>query len=182
MKHDKSSAEFFENKYQHNRDPWRFLTAEYEINRYKTIINALSHRRFKFVFEPGCSIGILTQKLAQLADDVLAIDFSLSATLEAKKKCAELPNVCIENLSFDLIVFSEIGYYYDEEDLRIILTSLLNQSAPNATFLASHWLGFSEDHVLRGHDVHKIIGSIPGLTLEYHEQNPGFQLDRWSIE
>jgi hypothetical protein len=56
----------FETLYQESGDPWGFASNQYELMRYKHIYNALLNRRYNTIFEPGCSIGVLTEKLATL--------------------------------------------------------------------------------------------------------------------
>ena len=183
-----SSAEFFEAKYQEALDPWNFAGSSYELRRYKAISDALSHRRYLRAFEPGCSVGVLTEQLAGLCDEILAIDFSPTAVLRAQQRCAALKNVTIRCASlsellpvrgFDLIVLSEIGYYFDPEEWKDTTTKLVRPMDAGATLLATHWLGISSDHRVSGDQVHEILGSIPGLRLEQSERDDAFRLDRW---
>lgn len=113
--------EFFESLYRNNPDPWQFATSPYELNRYQRICEVISHKKHRYAFEAGCSIGVLTKKLAQLAKFVEAIDISSLATSRALIYCNELKNVRIQcdslinypiNSKIDLIILSEIGYYF----------------------------------------------------------------------
>lgn len=190
MRPHPSSAMFFEEKYRKSADPWDFASSEYERGRYQATCDALPGRRYHRAFEPGCSIGVLTARLAAFCDRVEAIEISPAAAELARLRCAHLPNVSVECASlsdrlpqgeFDLIVFSEIGYYFGESELRHILQELLDRLAIGGTLLATHWLGISEDHTLSGDRVHELLGAMPGRPRHEHaERHEGFRLDRWS--
>jgi hypothetical protein len=187
MMEDTSSAAFFEAKYQANTDPWDFSSNAYELQRYDAIIRAIAHRRYARAFEPGCSIGVLTERLAGYCDAVYAIDFSPSASAQARARCAHLPQVEVgcaalpegtPGNSFDLLVLSEIGYYFTSQDWEGISTTLIDSMPPGATVLAAHWLGQSQDHRISGDQVHEILLAHPNLRIERAERNPNLRLDR----
>jgi trans-aconitate methyltransferase len=182
-----SSAAFFEAKYQEKADPWDFSSNAYESQRYDAIISAIAHRRYARAFEPGCSIGVLTERLAAYCDEVYAIDFSLSASAQAQVRCAHLPQVEVHCASLpegtpdkdcDLLVLSEIGYYFTPQDWQHISTALIGSIPQGATVLAAHWLGQSRDHRISGDEVHEILLSHAKLRVEHTECNPKMRLDR----
>ncbi len=188
VNHSTTSAEFFEQKYRDDADPWDFAKSEYERSRYDSIINALAGRHYERAFEPGCSVGELTKRLATLCGQVDAMDISATAIDRAKANCRDLSNVTLHvgslphrmpECDFDLIVFSEIGYYFDEASLQELGTMLLDRLRVSGTLLAAHWLGTSKDHVLSGDHVHAILGSLIGLRLDHIERHEGFLLERW---
>ena len=183
---DTSSAELFEQKYQRIADPWNFATSEYEQSRYNAILAALAGRRYHRAFEPGCSVGALTEKLITICDHVEAIDFAASAIATARRRCpqpqvlfrvAGLPE-CLPLQGFDLIVLSEIGYYFTPEQWTAIVTSLVETAAPGTTFVTAHWLGSSPDHRMSGDQVHTIVRADVNLRLLHEERHAGFRLDR----
>ena len=183
-----TSREFFEQKYQQNRDPWDFGVDAYEQSRYATILQALGGRRYKRAFEPGCSIGVLTAGLAGLCDEMIAIDISWTAVEQAQQRCGALTNVSLasgglpEQMpegSFDLIVLSEIGYYFDERALLTIASTLAQRLLTGGIMLAAHWLGDSDDHILSGDRVHDVLARVAGLEHLHGERHAGFRLDTW---
>jgi SAM-dependent methyltransferase len=183
-----SSASFFEAKYRKMADPWNFAGSSYELGRYDAIMLALSRRHYCRAFEPGCSVGVLTERLAGICDAVEAMDFSPTAVANARKRCEHLPNVMVSCRSlaesfpvkgFDLIVLSEIGYYCKPDEWSELSASLIIPMAVEATLLAAHWLGSSEDHHISGDQVHAILGSNSLLRLEYSERHELFRIDRW---
>ena len=182
-----SSAAFFEAKYQEKLDPWNFSCNPYELQRYDAIINAIAHRRYGRVFEPGCSIGVLTERLAANCDELYAIDFSPSAIARARARCAHLPQVEVRCAAlpegtpakdFDLLVLSEIGYYFAAQDWQRISIALIDPLAQGATILAAHWLGYSRDHRISGDKVHEILLSHPKVRGDHSEYGPKMRLDR----
>ena len=188
MTNDSSSQAFFEEKYGAAADPWAFASSDYEQHRYTTILNALGRRRYHRAFEPGCSIGILTERLAPRCGQVEAIDISPTAVSRAQERCQFLPNVTIKpgalpdqipDGTFDLIVFSEIGYYFDQPTLVSLARELADRLRNEGMLLAVHWLGTSPDHRLTGDQVHDLLG-IVNLVPTRSRRYEGFRLDCWS--
>lgn len=189
MGEESVSQSFFETKYREAVDPWNFASSPYERGRYDAIIRALEERRFARAFEPGCSIGVLTERLAKICDRVEAMDISPTAVRQAQARCRSYPNVtisqgalpeAISRANFDLIVFSEIGYYFDPATLREIAAQLVQRLAMGGVFLAVHWLGSSADHRLTGDQVHELLSAIPGLHPTESQRYEGFRLDLWA--
>lgn len=186
---DTTSQEFFESKYRQNPDFWHFGSNPYELKRYNTMLEALQGKRYSRAFEPGCSVGVFTERLAPLCDRVEAIDISPTAVAHARLRCGNLANVNVQRGTlpgdipegaFDLIVFSEIGYYFTAEKLGELGRALAGKLRPTGTFLATHWLGHSADHLLSGEQVHAVLKQLAGWNLEHSERHPGFLLDRWT--
>lgn len=184
---DPSSAEYFEKKYKKKSDPWDFVRSDYEQSRYNAILSALDGKRYANAFEPGCSIGTLTEKLITICDRVEAIDFAASAIATARARCPQ-PEITFRVLSlperlplegFDLIVLSEVGYYFAPEQWRAMVRSMVETAAPGTTILASHWLGHSPDHRLHGDEVHAAFPLVQNLHLLQQERLAGFRLERW---
>ena len=184
-----SKPEFFEAKYRRDADPWNFSKSEYELLRYDTIVDALKDRRYKRTFEPGCSVGVLSARLAPLTDYLLAIDFSPSAVAQAKSRCSTFPNVEVRCASFpefelegdfDLMVLSEIGYYFDPDEWAKVVRSIAEKMKPSAVLLAAHWLGHSDEHRMSGDTVHEITLANVAFPLERSERYESFRLDKWT--
>jgi hypothetical protein len=189
---DPSSRDFFERMYCCNVDPWNFANDAYELSRYDALLDALSGRRFAHGFEPGCSIGVLTARLALLCDSLLATDLSHAAVNQARKRCANHPGVRIEQGSvvdadpgpLDLLVLSEIGYYFSAIDLRTWAERLLLQLKTGGTLLAAHWLGSSPDHRITGDQVHDVLYKLTkenDFVLTRSERKDNFRFDKWTL-
>src|ERR1700722_19701349 len=93
---DSANREFFERIYALDADPWNFASDAYELSRYEALIAALSNQHFERAFEPGCSVGVLTERLAPFCGLLLATDLSSNAVAQARARCSSLPNVQIE--------------------------------------------------------------------------------------
>lgn len=182
-----TNPDFFDAMYRADADPWRFASSEYELGRYQAILDALGDRRFDYAVEPGCSIGVLTAQLAQICGKVSAFDLSSIAAGKARERCAPFPHVAISCQSLssfhpyeaDLLILSEIGYYFSATELANVVNRCVEELAPSGTVLACHWLGDSADHVLHGDQVHDIIAETAGLTHEFGERHQHFRIDRW---
>jgi hypothetical protein len=182
-----SSSEFFDAKYLKKSDPWNFSSDAYELSRYEQIISSISDHRYRNAFEPGCSIGVLTEKLAASCDGVTACDFSATAALQAKERCASLAHVNVHCASitdhfdgeFDLLVLSEIGYYFSRQDWQTISWHLMDRLAPGAVVIAAHWLGRSEHHSMPGDDVHDVLCAHHGIAPTLSTRSQTLRVDRF---
>jgi hypothetical protein len=188
MATDTVSREFFEEKYRANSDPWSFASSPYELNRYAEVVRLLGARTFQSGFEPGCSIGVLTERLASRCHHLLAMDISPTAVAIAQMRCAQYPGVTIvegalpNDLpagSFDLIVFSEIGYYFERPILAGIRDSLTRCLVRRGVLVGVHWLGVSADHLLSGDEVHDILRSSDSLRMFESQRCNSFLLEAW---
>jgi SAM-dependent methyltransferase len=188
-KEDTTTQAYFERKYRKAADPWGFATSDYELGRYAAILSCLDGRRFQRAFEPGCSIGILTERLAGLCDELEASDISPTAVSRAQAHCRELKNVTIRHGglpaaipdgTFDLILLSEIGCYFEAEEWSELSRVLIGKLRTGGTLVASHWLGHSRDHKLTGDQVHEMLRALPGLMLAVSERHKEFRIDRWT--
>ena len=182
------SRESFEAHYASAADPWKFESSPYEQSRYECLLRALSRGHYAVVYEPGCSIGVLTAKLAAIADAVIATDVARTAISHARARCRNLPNVtlsCGDVTTFtpsaapDLIVFSEIGYYFDAIELMRTASRLSQALRPGGEFMAAHWLGSSTDHMLHGDEVHETLRASLPLKWVKGERYARFRIDCW---
>jgi SAM-dependent methyltransferase len=187
-KPNRQSRAFFEARYQAASDPWRFASSSYELDRYQATLNALSQPRYRRGFEPGCSVGVLTAALAQRVDHLIACDIAETAVACAKERCRDLPNVDLyqgdaadepPEGNFDLMVFSELGYYFSADRLNTIARAMVNRLMPGGEFVAVHWLGHSADHVLHGDAVHEVLAAHLPCEWMKGSRHAGFRIDSW---
>jgi len=181
-------VESFEELYRADADPWSFATSWYEQRRYDVTIACLPQARYRRAFEPGCAIGELTRRLATRCDELLAIDAAPTAVAEATARCRPLRNVRVglgqvpadwPSGRFDLVVLSEIGYYFDREALAQLRDVAIASLEPDGTLLAVHWRGFSEVHLLPGDVVHDCLAEGGGLHHLVGHREEAFVLDAW---
>jgi SAM-dependent methyltransferase len=149
---------------------------------------ALTRGWYERAFEPACSVGELTVQLARRCGQVMATDLAPSAVGRARRRCHEYANVEVSQADlangsppgpFDLIVFSECGYYFDAASLRVIARDLEGKLQRGGEFLAVHWLGDSADHVLHGDTVHELLYAELSLQWIQGARHPGFRIDTW---
>jgi predicted TPR repeat methyltransferase len=182
-----TSRRYFESMYESGADPWQFATSEYERRKYALTVAALPRERYHNAFEPGCSIGVLSEHLALRCDRLLSTDIIGEALKAAAVRLSEYRNVVVEERSipdewpretFDLIVLSEIAYYFDEEALERVLRSVVETTNPGAHVLGVHWRG-ATDYPQSGDDVHGRIELCPDLQRMVHHVETDFRLDVW---
>jgi len=154
MKSSSREPLHFEQLYRANPDPWNFTTSAYEQDKYDATLSALGARRFTRALEVGCSIGVLTERLAERCDQVLGLDFAPSAVAAARARCAPYPGVMIEQMQvpqqwpdgwFDLIVFSEVLYFLNERDLKEICAHATRSIVPGGQVLLVNYTGVTDD-------------------------------------
>jgi len=188
MANNTVSREFFDEKYRADPDPWNFSSSAYELNRYDDITRVLGDRTFNDGFEPGCSIGVLTERLAARCEHLLAMEISPRAVAVARRRCERYPNVrVVEGAlpydmprgTFDLVVFSEIGYYFERGVLAGIRDLLIERLAKQGVLVGVHWLGVSGDHLLTGDEVHAVLRSSKSLRMTATRRYDGFLLESW---
>jgi trans-aconitate methyltransferase len=156
-------SSFFDETFRQSSDPWRYTSSFYETSKFRTTIRCLPKVQFKNAFEIGCAIGVLTQKLAKKCDRLLSVDYSEVGLEEARKRCAGLPQVRFEQMQipqqfptekFDLIFFSEVGYYLTMPDLLTTKQKIIDQLLPGGYLLMVHFRSQVESFILNGDIVH----------------------------
>lgn len=174
-------------------DPWDLATDPYEQRRYDTVVRHIPSGRYARAFEPGCSVGELTARLATRCEHVESLDLAAGAVRQAQQRCRQHRNVGIRqgalpqdipDRTFDLIAFVEIGYYFTPDVLASICTELDGRLEPGGRLVAAHWIGRSADHVMTGEAVHDVLRSTLTARHRRHELHPderraGFVLDVW---
>ena len=56
---------YFDAKYADSVDPWQLEARWYERRKYAITLALLPYPRYRHAFEPGCSIGVLTEHLTR---------------------------------------------------------------------------------------------------------------------
>ena len=142
--------EYFDALYTADPDPWKFATSPYERAKYTLTLNATPKPRYRSALEVGCSIGVLTGSLASRCDAVVAIDAAQTALAEARRRCADLPNVRFEQMfvpeqwpdgQFELILLSEVIYYLSREDVARLTSRVSRSLSTGGSVILVHWTG-----------------------------------------
>ena len=180
---------YFEGLYAACDDPWGFETSPYEQEKYARTLEALGRERVKQALEVGCSIGVLTQRLGERCDHLTATDLSPSALKAASARCAAVRNISFRLVSsaaesfegrFDLIVLSEVVYYWDRTDLAIVATAIERSLADGGRLLLVHWLG-ETDYPMSGDEAVSALWSrlASPYLIERTERTADYRLDLW---
>lgn len=195
MRHPRSlDPAYFESLYRANPDPWGFESLPYEQAKYDDTLAALEGRRFGRVLEVGCSIGVLTARLAPLTDELVAVDVSETALERARMRCAALGHVRFRRMrmpaempdgTFDLILLSEVAYYWDTADLAASAAYLRASLRPKGWLLLVHFTGETDypksgdeavtelDAHLRASFSHRTALRRARYRLDLWERSPG---------
>lgn len=159
--------DYFDKVYQANEDPWNFETSPYERDKYADTLAALPQQQYQRGFEVGCSLGVLTEQLAARCRHLLSIDVAEAPLQRARQRCAHLPQVEFQRMTlpaefptgqrFDLVVLSEVGYYWAMPDLEQVVNQLLTALEPGGHLLLVHWTPPVHDYPLTGDEVHEFF-------------------------
>jgi SAM-dependent methyltransferase len=174
---------YFDEVYAASPDPWEFATRWYEARKYAISVALLTSQHYGDAFEPGCSIGVLTELLAPRCDRLLSCDVAAEAVRTAATRTASRPNVRVQRRviprdwppgGFDLIVFSEFLYYFAGDDLDQVLDLGVAALRPGGSLLAVHWRRPVADYPRSGDDVHQVLAGHAGLARLVDHREPDF--------
>ena len=180
---------YFDDLYAHEPDPWGLATRDYERDKYADTVAALDGRRFRRAVEVGCAIGELTARLAPCCDDLLGVDIAEAALVRARARNAGAPQVRFARMSlpakrpdgrFDLIVLSEVLYYFGRSDLERMADWVGHALEPQGVALLVHWLGETPDYPLTGDEAVEgfLRAAEPILTTDRRWRRESYRLDR----
>lgn len=178
---------YFTQMYAESADPWGFETKWYERRKYDLTLAALPRPRYASAFEPGCSIGVLSERLAERCDRLVCSEQMPEAATQAVRRLQNRPHVEVRTAEipeqwpegpFDLLVLSELCYYFDRSELRRVLDRAELSLEPGASILAVHWTG-PTDYPLSGTEAHGVIDATPTFERVIHHEEPEFMLDVW---
>jgi SAM-dependent methyltransferase len=164
---------YFDRMYAASDDPWGFTSRWYEKRKYAVTLAMLPREHYRDAFEPGCSIGVMSEQLGPRCGRLLCCDVSGAAVQAAAQRMSALPGVRVEQRvlprdwppgDFDLIVFSEFLYYFGGDDLQRVLDMSVTALRPGGTLLAVHWRHPVPEYPRTGDNVHQALASQPGLS------------------
>jgi SAM-dependent methyltransferase len=180
---------YFEQMYAADADPWSFESRWYDARKHALTAAVLPARRYRSAFEPGCSTGRLSALLAARADRLLAVDAVAAAVETARDRLAGVPGVTVGRAAvpsewpdgtFDLIVLSELGYYFDDAGLAELIEKSVASLEPGGDLVAVHWRWPVGDHARSGDDVHQALAAAPGLSRLSRLEEADFLLEVFS--
>lgn len=183
------SEDYFRSVYAAKDDPWDFESSVYERDKYAATLAALPQERYARGFEIGCSIGVLTELLAERCATLLAVDATDAPLERARERLAGREHVTFRKMqlpsefpegTFDLIVLSEVGYYWGYADLDRAIELIRQAVEPGGTLILVHYTPYIPDYPLTGDEVHE------AFTLELRnfyrirsDRAERYRLDVW---
>ncbi len=182
---------YFHDMYAVDPDPWGFTSRWYERRKYALTLASLPRARYHHVFEPGCSIGVLSEQLAARADRLLACDLvptaveqtsaRLAASTVARDTEVDVRQWDLRGLwpdtTFDLIVVSEVLYYLEPAEARAFMTSAVGHLEPDGHLVSVHWQPVVADYPISGAEAQRIACSSDGLSRLAHYEDADVVLD-----
>ncbi len=177
---------YFDSVYANSEDPWSFTTSEYEACKYRHTLDSLPRPHYRNALEIGCSIGVLTEHLADRCDRLLSVDVSERALDSARQRCASLHHANFERMeipaempdaTFDLVIVSEVAYYWQREDLDLAATLLAARQPVGAHLILVHFTPLVPDYPLTGDQVHDAWIARPEWMHLHGDRRERYRLD-----
>lgn len=148
-------------------DPWGVDVRLYERRKRALTLAMLPRDRFARGLELGCSTGALAGELAGRCDALVALDSSAAAVEAARRRLAPFGTDVEVRLAglpadwpegpFDLIVVSEVGYFFSPRDLDQLIERIRGSLTPDGVLLLCHWRHPVVGWVLDGAQVHAVF-------------------------
>ena len=180
--------EEFTRLFEQAADPWGFKTRWYEARKRDLTLAALPRQRYRCGYEPGCANGELAAALAPRCDQLLVSDGVPAALEQARQRLQGLAQVRFlqgwvpdswPTGRFDLIVFSEIGFYLDPAQLARLIGQMKNALEADGTLLACHWRHPVDGYALNGDEVHRALAAQLGWPRLVRHEEADFLLEVW---
>jgi SAM-dependent methyltransferase len=124
--------------------------------------------------------------LADRCEELLAVDVSERAVAAARRRLSELGHVRVERRTlpeempegpFDLIVASEVLYYFPREEMLAVLRGFERELARGGSLLAVHWRRETKTYPMQGDEVHELLAQTTRLQNKETIIEPDYRLD-----
>lgn len=180
-----TSPDYFEDLYAASDDPWKLAERAYEHRKFGVTMASLPRQRYARAFEPGCSIGVLTARLAERCDALLATD-PVASALERARRDVPAPHVAFQQArlpddwpdgQLDLIVLSELLYYLSEPQRLQVMAHVMGSLAPEGDLVLVHWRWPFEVATCTGDAAHAEVAACPGLVKVVEHLEEDFRLE-----
>lgn len=184
------TAQYFDDIFGSDDDPWNLASSEYEAAKFAHTHDVLADRRYGRALEIGCAHGVLTGHLAPLCDSLLGVDISTKALAKARERVGDRPGVslaqmafpqeCPEADDFELVVLSEVAYYWGLVDLARAGEWLCNHVSPDGRIILVHYIA-QTDYPRSGDEAAEALWSelAAAFDVERAERRDLYRLDLW---
>lgn len=184
--------DYFDRFYADAEDPFGFDRNDYEQLKFSHLLQLCGEREFGRGLELGCALGSFTEVLAPRCRELVAVDFSAVAIKAAAERLSGFPGVRCEvrNIpselptgKFDLIVASDVLYYWTRADVRSAVRWFEESLNPGGVLVAAHYVPFL-GALLVGDEVHDILKETTTLRpvvaerVEFGSGRP-YRVDRY---
>jgi len=183
----------FEAMYRRDADPWSVRSAWYERRKRALLMAALPRERYRLALELGSGTGETTRVLAARCDAVRAVDLSATAVESSRQRLSSdgLDHVDVavmrlpeawplgEHAQADLIVVSELAYYFDDAALARFFAKCHASLALGADWVMCHYTRDFHDRCQPTHRLHDAVDTMPDLCRIVTHVDEDFRLDVW---
>lgn len=184
-------AAYFDGIFGADDDPWDLATSKYEAAKFQHTRAVLADRRYNHALEVGCAHGVLTKQLIGLCDTLLAVDISTKALANASQRIGDQPGLTLQRMAFpretpiaqtafDLVILSEVAYYWAAVDLDRAAQWLRASVAPHGRIILVHYTG-ETDYPQSGDQAVKALWAQLGsdFAVAIEERRDRYRLDLW---
>lgn len=183
----RTPPEYFELAYAGDPEVFGAVEGWYERRKRSVLLASLAKSNYQSAFEPGCGNGALTRELAPRCEHLLSLDGSERALASAKLLVKDFPHVAFSRGTlpdawpllrhFDLIVISEVLYYFEDQEVALIAEFCRGSLQPGGELVSVHWRHASPDYPGSGDRAHRILRRtcVELQPLISHEE-PDFSL------
>jgi SAM-dependent methyltransferase len=181
----------FENAYGSFEDPWAAADPRYRYQewKYDRLVDCLPKgRRFARALDLGCGLGLLSTRLASVADQVTGIDIAQAAVDRAAARASAYGNISFVqgdaldipssfNGQFDLVAIADVLYYLPPPITPAVLEKMASRIAEllvpgGLCLLANHYF-FSMDADSRlSRRIHDAFAWSPYFNVATQSRRP----------
>ena len=163
----------------------------YKREKIDTAYGLVSGLRVARALEVGCAEGRWTHRLAAIADEVVGTDIAWNAVRKAKRRhrheqqirfrVADLLGDPLPEPPFDLVVCSEVLYYFRRDQLPGVNDRLVALLRPAGRLLLVHERSLGDDAAgmslkdFGARTVHDALGAHRALRVEANVERPTFR-------
>ena len=184
-------ADYFDGIFAQDDDPWDLASSDYEAAKFRVTRDALADRRYARAFEIGCAHGVLTETLVGLCDSLLVIDISSKALAKAHARVGDRPGVTLQHMAFpketpdgepfDLVILSEVAYYWGVVDLDRASEWLRQGVVPGGRVILVHFTGATDYPHSGDEAVETLWDELKAdFVRERSDRHDHYRLDLWS--
>jgi protein-L-isoaspartate O-methyltransferase len=147
---------------------------ERERTRYGFLLDALDGRPLGRTLELGCSVGVLTELLAERTDSLVATDISDVVAETARRRLREAGREGVEvrpaarpagvpRGPFDTMIAAEVLYYLRACEAAEAASRFAEALAPRGRLLVAHTRGYFPKHAISADHAARLVGRTRGL-------------------